>query len=358
MIFVEESPKEAKSFTDETSPQKPAASDRKVSIHGQVIRELPLAWYHDLMKLYPAESKEVKSTRILNEFYNLPRDFRDKIWVGMKRVIINIVDSLSYQTDLKQILCDVYKNDRIHELLKQNAQQGDEFSRKILKSMDETVTKWIIRDSPPERLKRSMRPRYWPGSLAFYMNQPVRDDDEVDLSPFKAKKSSMTSKAVKYASKSGSVFNPARDQINPMLMFQHDSWTHYMVCRVLRDSHAFDRGDDQSIKWIDSQRKKIAGSGHYDYYDDDGAWHVEDGFGQLYSIPSDTSSYAQAADIAAGFARQDYERHGIAAVAGRFDYVTINGERITQDNAEERFEFWRQLIEREQRDNQTIVLKN
>lgn len=361
MIFVEESPKEAKSFTDETSPRKPAASDRNVSIHGQVIKDLPLAWYYDLRKLHPDKTGEVKSEAILNDFHNLPREFRNKIWAGMKQVVINIVDSLSYQTDIKRIFGEVYKNDKIHELLRQNAKQGDKFSRNILKRMDETVTKWIIQDSPPERLKRSMRPRHTPYSLAFYMNRRFNQTyhDDVDLKPFEAKKSSMTSKAVKYAAKSASVFNPARDEINPMLMFQPDSWAHYNVRRKLRDSHAFDRGDDQSIKWIDSQRKEIGRGGPYDYgynYEDEG----DDGFGYgpLHSIPSDTSSYTQAADIAAGFARQDYERHGIVAVAERFDYVTLNGERITQNNAEEKFELWRKLIEQEKRRSQQIVINN
>src|SRR5205085_11804295 len=106
--------------------------------------------------------------------------------------------------------------------------------------------------------------------------------------------------------------------------------------------------------WIDSQRKEVVGRGPfgcYDYYD-----YEDDAFGELYSIPSDSSSYAQAADIAAGFARQDYERYGIAAVAGRFDYVTLNGERITQDNAEERFEMWQQLIEQEQRKHPQVLI--
>lgn len=358
MIFVEESPNEAKSLTDETSPRKAVASDRNVSIHGQVVRELPLDWYYDLRKLHPDKTGEVKSEAILNDFHNLPRDFRSKIWAGMKQVVINIVDSLSYQTNLKQILSEVYKNDKIHELLRKNARQGDEFARNILKSMDETVTKWIVRDSPPERLKRTMKPRHVPGSLAFYLNQRFNQayHDEVDLKPFETKKSSMTSKAVKYASKSASVFNPVREQINPLLMYQYDGWSHYSVQRKLRESHAFDRGDDQSIKWIDSQRKEIGRAGPHDYYYDYNYGDDEDfSYGQLHSIPSDTSSYTQAADIAAGFARQDYERHGIVGVAERFDHVTLNGERITQDNAEEKFELWRKLLEQEKRRNKQII---
>lgn len=288
---------------------------------------------------------------------------------GRDNVIINIVDSLSYQTDLKQIFRNIFKNDKIHELLKQNAKLGDEFSKQVLADMDETVTKWIIQDSPPERLKQEMRPGYWPGSLAFYLHANDHyDKDEVDLMPFRAKASSMTGRAVKYAAKAGSVFNPARGEIDPMMRFHQDSWAHYRVQQRLRDSHAFDRGDDKSIAWIDSQRRKIAVTRPY-YSDDCGTWEADDGwrtctsedfedlaYGKLYSVVSETSSYTQAADIAAGFARQEYECYGIVAVATRFEYVTLNGERITQRNAEQKFELWRQLLEREKRESQQIVI--
>lgn len=356
MLYVEENPKEAKTFTDETSPRKPPASDRKVSIHGQVIRDLPLNWFYDLRGLYPGDSWEVKSTRILNDFHNLPADKKNKIWAGMKRVIINIFDSLSYQIDYKKILNDVYKNDRAYELVKQHASQGNEFARSVLARMDEAVTKRIIRDSAPHRLRDMMRPRQWPGSLAFNIYQPQRVVEEVDLTPFKTKKSSMAGKAVKYAAKSGSVFNRAMDIARPRAMLWPDSWTHFYMCQALRDSHAFDRGDDKSLGWIDGQRREVMRGGpfgHCDYY-----FYEDESLGRLYSIPSDSSGYTQAADIAAGFARQDYERHGIAAVAGKFDYLTLNGERITQNNAEEKFELWRQLTEQERLKNQGVVTLN
>src|SRR5205085_4493738 len=107
--------------------------------------------------------------------------------------------------------------------------------------------------------------------------------------------------------------------------------------------------------------------GYDDYVFDDGSWETEGtwkvcetyedcSYGKLHSIASETSSYTQAADIAAGFARQNYERYGIVAVAGRFEYVTLNGERITQDNAEERFEMWQQLIEQEQRKHPQVLI--
>lgn len=174
----------------------------------------------------------------------------------------------------------------------------------------------------------------------------------------------MSGKAVKYAAKSGSVFNRAIDFVGPRRVFGHDGWTQYYMRRALGDSHAFDRGDNKSIKWIDDQRRRVCGGGPYDYVDDcgpwgkDGYWEPSGSFGRLYSLPSETSRHIQAADIAAGFARQDYERYGIAAVAGRFDYVTLNGERITQDNAEEKFGLWRDLTEEERRRYPQVFIYN
>jgi hypothetical protein len=373
VIFIEEGPKEAKTFTDETSPRKPAPADRKVSIHGQVIKELPFNWFHDLNKLYPGEKPETKSVRILEEFHLLPSEFRDRIWAGMKRVKINIVDSLPYQVNYRRIIEGIMKEDKTYKMLLLDAKKGDEFAKWVARRMDEVVCEWVIQDSPPERLKKELQPEYWPGSLAFYIHKdnPYREE-EIDLTPFKSKRKSMTSTAVKYASKSGSVFNPARDQINPIMRNLHGSMTHYMVRETLRDSHAFDEGDNPSIEWVDKQRKAISGRGpyaHLEYVDDTGLWEDSTewqnsetyevfAYGKLHSISSNKSMYVQAADIAAGFARQDYERHGISAVAGRFEYVTINGERITQENAEERFEFWRQIGEQEKRKNQALVILN
>ena len=144
-----------------------------------------------------------------------------------------------------------------------------------------------------------------------------------------------------------------------------DSWGHYEVQRTLQDSHAFDQGDDKSLKWIDDQRKEIGRNGWMpsgipDYVDDFGEYETfnDYAYGKLYNVPSHESEYVQAADIAAGFARVQYEQYNIAAVADRFEYVTINGERITHDNAEERFEYWRQLHEREKRNTPLIIVCN
>jgi hypothetical protein len=151
------------------------------------------------------------------------------------------------------------------------------------------------------------------------------------------------------------------DRLGPM-RFLGESWGQYEVHRALRDSHAFDRGDDQALAWIDDERRDIGRGnlmGFPNYIDDTGdETYGQYAYGKLYSIESHESDYVQAADVTAGFARDLYERFGIAAVADKFEYVTINGERITQDNAEKRFEYWRQLLEREAHTQPLIIRAN
>jgi hypothetical protein len=361
-----------KSFTDETSPKLPK-SDRKVSINGQVIREGDsLKWFRDLVRLYPNDNPETKSVRILEDFRTYPQEFRDRTWVGMKKVRIHIVDSLPYQTDYKKILANVFKGDELRKMVERDARRGDEFAKYIRTKMDETVTEWIIMDSTSHRLRDMMANDYPRGSLSFYL-RPItpRRPRSVDLKPFRTKVSSMTSKAVKVASKAASVFTPAMDRLEP-IRHLGESYSQYEVHNTLRDSHAFDEGDDKALKWIDDERKDIGGrdwmpyeqtsssdwmpDGVPEYVDDFDESYSHFAYGKLYPVKSHESEYIQAADIAAGFARDAYEKYSVVAVAEQFEYVTINGERVTQDNAQERFEYWRQLHEREQRNAQPLII--
>jgi hypothetical protein len=90
------------SFTDDTSPNLPK-SHRKVSIHGQVIRESDdLKWFRELIKLNPNDTPETKSVRILQDFQQYPYDFRNRVWAGMKKVRIHIVDRSHTKTIMKK----------------------------------------------------------------------------------------------------------------------------------------------------------------------------------------------------------------------------------------------------------------
>lgn len=349
-----------KSFTDETSPQL-AKSHRKVSINGQVIREEDsLKWFRDLVKLYPNDTPETKSVRILQDFRAYPQEFRQRIQNGMKKVRIHIVDSLPYQTDYTKILENIFEANEIRKMLDRDARSGDGFAKYLKKQMDETVGEWIIQDSTSHRLRDMMENHYPPGSISFFL-RPVDPPPfrPVDLTVFRKKKSSITGQTVKAVSKAASVFTSVMDQLTPMAHLDQ-SWRRYEVHNALRDWHAFDEGDDRSLRWIENERKELGrvGFGEVTEYIDDFSYETysEFAYGELYSVASHDSGYVQAADIAAGFAREAYENYSIVEVAEKFEYVTINGERITQNNAQERFEYWGQLHEREKRNMQSLTV--
>src|SRR5205809_4304110 len=144
-------------------------------------------------------------------------------------------------------------------MLERDARKGNEFAKYVRTKMDETVTEWIIMDSTSHRLRDMLANDYPRGDLSFYL-RPVtpRQPRSVELKHIQTKVSSMTSKAVKVASKAESVFTPAMDRLEP-IRHLGESCGQYEVHRTLRDSHAFDEGDNKSLQWIDNERKEIGG---------------------------------------------------------------------------------------------------
>ena len=350
-----------KSFTDESSPKLPK-SHRRVSIHGQVMRESDdLKWFRELVKLYPNDSPENKSVRILKDFRSYPYEFRKMIRAGMKKVRIHIVDSLSYQEPYKEALQSVYNRDQVRWLLNRDAQKGNEFAQYIQRQLDEFVARDILRDSTSQRLRDMVETEGGVGGF-FPLLRPINPQPPyrpVDLQPFRRKSGSITSQAVKAVSKAASVFTPVMDQLTPMAYL--DSWhRRFEVHNALSDYHGFDEGDEKALTWVRDERDEISRrtfQGIPEYIDDT-SFETFSEFTRekLYSLRSHESEYVQAADIAAGFARTDYEKYGIVAVAERFEYVTINGDRITQDNAQKKFDHWGNLHEQAKREFGPLVI--
>jgi hypothetical protein len=106
-----------------------------------------------LVQLYPNESPETKSVRILQDIRSYPQEFRQRIWNGMRKVRIHIVDSLPYQTDYKKVLENIFKADELRKMLDRDACSGNGFAKYLKKQMDETVGEWIIQDSTSHRLQ-------------------------------------------------------------------------------------------------------------------------------------------------------------------------------------------------------------
>ena len=60
-------------------------------------------WFLELRGLYPDVQGELKS-KFIEGFEKLPRDVKMRVFSGMRRARIHIVDTFSYEAESKQIL--------------------------------------------------------------------------------------------------------------------------------------------------------------------------------------------------------------------------------------------------------------
>jgi len=103
MILTTGSP-EALSFTDDTSLPNPGP---KVSIHAQVVRELPLDWYFALLQRAPSHAGELKSKVIVEVFFTLPDFERRRVLSTLKTVRMHITDPRPYTHHVDELLADI-----------------------------------------------------------------------------------------------------------------------------------------------------------------------------------------------------------------------------------------------------------
>lgn len=340
----------AVSFTDDTSPDLRQEPERRVSIHAQVIRSENLSWYYTLLGLYRDINGELKSEKILANFPNLPKYKQDSVWEGLKKVRINIVDTFPHQAPLTKTLKDIFGRNDAMEMLKERAKKGDAAARHLLTLLEESVVKMVVEDAPAKQvILASNLVQHGASSLGRYLtgrslNRSVDSALNISLNTlslnlFKNKNRLNLTKAVKWMSKSASVFMYGIDNF----LNKGNSWNSFnnqlRLYRLLQPSHAFDRGDAAAVGWIDDSRKEIvqrlAPQIHL---------YMPVRLSPLYGeIDSDQSYLTQASDIAAGFARQLYEQGGIVSLTEKFIYVAFNGLRITQSDAEETMRRWRQM---------------
>jgi hypothetical protein len=354
-MVIQPGPSEAISFTDDTSPNLEREPDRKVSIHAQVVRTDNLGWYYVILSLYRDVSGELKSEKVLSNFPNLPKAKQDEIWVGLKDVRINVVDTLPFQAPFTKSITEFAQRDDALAILKDNARRGSDSAKQLLKFMTESVTKMLVRSAPAKQFMFTARlMRHPPGSLGWYMSQRhsarysgsafemERDFEEridsLSMEPFRSKDSWSVAKAVKWTSKSASVYFYAMDRLMKQGRYGHSIDHQYGLYQSLRPSHAFDRGDRQAVQWIEKSRQEIL-----ERLAPQAQIYVPNSLGRIHGeVSSEDSFFTQASDIAAGFARRHYEREGIVALTHKFEYVTFNGFRISQFDAEETMRKWRQ----------------
>jgi hypothetical protein len=341
-------PKEAVSFTDDTSPDTRNGIQRYVSIQANVKRKFPLTWYYDLIKPFEKDRRaELKSRDILPVYRTLSAAQRAILWETLKNVQINITDALPYQEQTKQSANRAFKRDDAIDFIRQKAIANDPTAKILLEMLNNHTAESILLDAPSRHLS----------SLAFYARQfpfggygfgrymrstglgfPEPPDHEIPLAKFQSRRpGSIVRTVTAWTAQSAVVFSEAIDSVSFNGFYHHHPLLD-PVQRALRRSHAFDDGHKNLVCITNEERRSVAkklsrfNHGQENYP-----------FGRLYdNLDSRQSFYIQACDIAAGIARHLYENGSILAVALNFDYVMFNGKRISQSEAYETMEEWRQ----------------
>jgi hypothetical protein len=334
MVLTAGSP-DALSFTDDTSLPNVGA---KVSIHAQVIRELPLDWYYALLRRAPSHTGELKSTVIVEVFFTLPESERRRVLGTLKAVRIHVTDPRPYTHDVDELLSDIVPGGDVHgfiERLDRAQQQVAENARRNL------IARRMLRDAPPQQIKlkhllweyqaglrisTSQRGRFIDTELMPYFEPPA--PEEFDLAPFERGQKNAVNVLSAFLSKSESVFCEARDRMDKFIESGTQSPLSVAVelSTILSESHAFDKGDTREVKWIDGERHGVVRS--IDRYE-----MVPYRPAELSEVDSRGSFLGQAADFAVGIAREIWSRHSLPHLVDTYDYVTYNGRRISESEA-------------------------
>lgn len=344
-MIIQAGSNQAASFTDDTSPNFQAIKKRNVSISAKVRRDNPLDWYYDLISLCRNIKGELKSTDVLAAYKAMKRYERAKVWDTLKEVQINITDPLPYQADVQQTVKKALKRDDAIDYIRQRAIANDTHAKIMLELLNNQAAESILFDAPSARLAWSVH--YSQNQFAYRYGSkdssngfgPPRFDHKIDLNGFRSKKKGSIIRAVtEWTAKSASAFSEAIDSVTFNEYMQHHPLLN-PVYRALRKSHAFDEGNDKSIGLMESEREVILSRMTFG-----GHWHKRYPLSPLLGgVNSKESFFMQASDIAAGMARYLYEQGEVLAVTLHFEYVMLNGERISQNDAYETMLKWRQL---------------
>jgi hypothetical protein len=329
---------QAASFTDDTS--LPRAGCR-VSIHAQIIRDHQINWYFFLKSRTPHDRGEFKD-QVLNTFFGLAEADREKVFKTLRTVRIHIVDPRPYTATLYGTLQKhLPKGASVTGFLKR-LDDSTRHLEAVRSGALSFIAESILRDSPAERLKLEYRAweysqglRIIPEEETAFMGmrpQPEPPPQRFDLTPFEHRNSNILNDVANFVSASASVFSPAIDEFERAredYFFASPMAGPWLINSTLGRAHAFDEGHSHAVKWIEGQRADVLSE-----VDRNRQFYPAYAPERLLELVSTESVPIQAADIAASIARELWHRHSLPHLARRFEYVTFNGERLSENRAD------------------------
>lgn len=344
------------SVTDESSPDTRTTGRTKIPIYAQVLTDEPLDWFYDLTRLFRDHPGEVKGKVVVELFESLPAEIRRRIWTGLRRVRIHLTDPRPYLEDRDGLFIEVTGKPFPVDELRHRSSRGDTVARYLLANGDEFVARSILLDSPPFRLAAKIVSVDEAHGMVWHDHdfaKPLGLDLDEQLVAIRTKGQSLVTRAAEFASKSGSVFAEADHSVldvklDAMMLSPFGALAravHAHVARQLREKHAYDEGDEKLLRRVEAIRDQLGSriqrladpfSGAEPFESGSSLIGVSVAFAEpLASIQSHEVIEGQAGDVAARMAATLFEREGLAGVVKRFDFVTFNGERATENNVGE-----------------------
>lgn len=340
-MIISAEPYEAVSFTDGTSANFPPDQRRSVIIEGTMPRDGDLSWYYILLQRYSHVPGELKSEIILKDFHTQPLGIQQAVWAGMKYVLIHITDVLPH---LKAAVTSVERRthkDWYNTLQKRKDKEAVKFFKHLDGLVNDYIAGCLQRQSSASRFVNLVPLLESPYSLRRYLPQSEMGWRRIDVDfsgavdPEKPRRTVLN--IAKWSTRGDAIFATATRDI-----FENPSYGYFgmkeQAFRVISQSYAFDEGDHPSIGWMNLARE-ISIEALFPY---EGQWRNQF-LKQLHEVKSKKSYFTQIGDIAAKFASTIYEHHGLIEVARKFEFVTFNGERISENVATEKVRKWRQL---------------
>jgi len=291
-----------------------------------------LAWFFELIKRRQNKNGELKANEALRILNNLDIRQRSKIWQSLQNVIIIINDPKQYLSNLGiRILNGVIFQFEYQKKHIKITPQNESYNS-FLKLLQDTLSRIILLDSPASDIYYSM------SEISYCIDiYPIFDED--DFYPYlileKMDKEDPRKRIInvkKLSARLHSAFFELKDPqtqeetLKKVLpeerrYFNPSYYYSELLYQSISPARFFDEGDRLSIKIIKELQEKInQGLQQFNKYTLPSPKIIE--------LDSKKDIRIQAADVAAGIARDVYECHGIKGLRDKFNYVFVNERKI------------------------------
>lgn len=332
------------SFSDETKTEGRLSMGFRASIVAQVLPDARLDWYYALLPYVRFEQGEIKSDVVVERFRDLPSEFQRRIRAEISTIRIHIFDPRPFALEVGDIFRRITGSRFPHRFLWGLGESGDQrmraAARRLLSLEKAYVLDRVASSFPAEKLSALLEADLFSPSDEFdppFMDGPRRPHRpgsrliESVSSGERSIKAHEVDQALETGTKSMIVLGGAQQLIREMAETGSALPMPWQAkARIDRERskvHVFDEGNVATREAVEMERKKVRDA--VLGFSRDRPTGIQGG---VVEMSSAASIFIQVADIAAGFARYEYDRGGLVDVVRRFQHVTFNGEPVNENN--------------------------